>query len=177
MNELSGGQKALVALCLIFAIQRCDPAPFYLFDEIDQALDDKNRMAVANLIKSQNEFMDNKNASKKRKRKKKLRDKDGISDESDADLEEKDQESSEEEVSEEDEASQGTQFITTTFRPELVSVANQVLAASYENKISEVQPLPKEQAMNFIKSLAEEEGEEIERQTRQTRASLEKDKP
>ena len=30
MKQLSGGQKALVALALIFAIQRCDPAPFYL---------------------------------------------------------------------------------------------------------------------------------------------------
>jgi len=30
MNQLSGGQKALVALAQIFAIQRCDPAPFYL---------------------------------------------------------------------------------------------------------------------------------------------------
>lgn len=37
MNQLSGGQKSLVALALIFAIQKCDPAPFYLFDEIDQA--------------------------------------------------------------------------------------------------------------------------------------------
>jgi structural maintenance of chromosome 3 (chondroitin sulfate proteoglycan 6) len=36
MNQLSGGQKSLVALALIFAIQMCDPAPFYLFDEIDQ---------------------------------------------------------------------------------------------------------------------------------------------
>lgn len=38
MSQLSGGQKAVVALALIFAIQRCDPAPFYLFDEIDQVL-------------------------------------------------------------------------------------------------------------------------------------------
>jgi ATPase subunit of ABC transporter with duplicated ATPase domains len=37
MQQLSGGQKALVALALIFSIQRCDPAPFYLFDEVDQA--------------------------------------------------------------------------------------------------------------------------------------------
>lgn len=36
MNQLSGGQKSLVALAMIFAIQKCDPAPFYLFDEIDQ---------------------------------------------------------------------------------------------------------------------------------------------
>ena len=43
MNQLSGGQKALVALTLVFAIQRADPAPFYLFDEIDQALDASHR--------------------------------------------------------------------------------------------------------------------------------------
>eukprot|EP00056_Hartaetosiga_gracilis_P001900 m.48389 g.48389 ORF g.48389 m.48389 type:complete len:215 (-) comp10828_c0_seq6:99-743(-) len=36
LQQLSGGQKSLVALALIFAIQRSDPAPFYLFDEIDQ---------------------------------------------------------------------------------------------------------------------------------------------
>lgn len=39
LNKLSGGQKTVVALALIFAIQRCDPAPFYIFDEIDAALD------------------------------------------------------------------------------------------------------------------------------------------
>jgi hypothetical protein len=43
MKQLSGGQKTLVALALIFAIQRCDPAPFYLFDEIDAALDPQYR--------------------------------------------------------------------------------------------------------------------------------------
>ena len=47
MQQLSGGQKSLVALTLIFAIQKCDPAPFYLFDEIDQALDSQHRKAVA----------------------------------------------------------------------------------------------------------------------------------
>lgn len=36
-----------MALALIFAIQKCDPAPFYLFDEIDQALDSHHRHAVA----------------------------------------------------------------------------------------------------------------------------------
>jgi structural maintenance of chromosome 3 (chondroitin sulfate proteoglycan 6) len=39
LKQLSGGQRTLVALALIFSIQRCDPAPFYLFDEIDAALD------------------------------------------------------------------------------------------------------------------------------------------
>lgn len=50
MNQLSGGQKTLVALTLIFAIQKCDPAPFYLFDEIDQALDPQYRSAVAGIL-------------------------------------------------------------------------------------------------------------------------------
>lgn len=49
MQQLSGGQKSLVALTLIFAIQKCDPAPFYLFDEIDQALDSQHRKAVAGI--------------------------------------------------------------------------------------------------------------------------------
>ena len=40
----------MIALVLIFAIQKCDPAPFYLFDEIDQALDAEHRRAVADLI-------------------------------------------------------------------------------------------------------------------------------
>lgn len=47
LQQLSGGQKSLVALTLIFAIQKCDPAPFYLFDEIDQALDSHHRHSVA----------------------------------------------------------------------------------------------------------------------------------
>ena len=34
MRTLSGGQKSIVALAFIFAIQKCDPAPFYIFDEV-----------------------------------------------------------------------------------------------------------------------------------------------
>merc|ERR1711879_1022163 len=50
MSQLSGGQKTVVALALIFAIQRLEPAPFYLFDEIDAALDTQYRTAIARLI-------------------------------------------------------------------------------------------------------------------------------
>jgi chromosome segregation ATPase len=50
LAQLSGGQKTLLSLTLIFAIQRALPAPFYLFDEVDAALDDKYRDAVARLI-------------------------------------------------------------------------------------------------------------------------------
>jgi hypothetical protein len=35
MKSLSGGQKSVVALAFIFAIQKCDPAPFYIFDEVN----------------------------------------------------------------------------------------------------------------------------------------------
>ncbi|KAI0930349.1 hypothetical protein AcW1_009066 [Taiwanofungus camphoratus] len=47
IQQLSGGQKSLVALATVFAIQKCDPAPFYLFDEIDANLDAQYRTAVA----------------------------------------------------------------------------------------------------------------------------------
>jgi len=50
MSQLSGGQKTVVALSLIFAIQRLEPAPFYLLDEVDAALDASYRTALANLV-------------------------------------------------------------------------------------------------------------------------------
>lgn len=53
LKALSGGQKTVVALALIFAIQRCDPAPFYLFDEIDAALDPAYRTTVARMLAAQ----------------------------------------------------------------------------------------------------------------------------
>jgi len=52
IQGLSGGQKSLVSLALIFAIQQCDDAPFYIFDEIDSALDPVHRTAVARMIVS-----------------------------------------------------------------------------------------------------------------------------
>ncbi|KAM0688005.1 Structural maintenance of chromosomes protein 2 [Conglomerata obtusa] len=39
LGELSGGQRSIVALCLIFAMLTYKPASFYIFDEIDSALD------------------------------------------------------------------------------------------------------------------------------------------
>ncbi|CAE7606560.1 SMC3, partial [Symbiodinium microadriaticum] len=96
MKQLSGGQKALVALALIFAIQRCDPAPFYLFDEIDQALDANYRAGVARLIQKQVNS-----------------------------------------------AEAPAQFITTTFRPELVAVANRCYGIALQNKNSRIYPLEK----------------------------------
>ncbi|SCW04431.1 LAFE_0H13366g1_1 [Lachancea fermentati] len=51
VEQLSGGQKTVCAIALILAIQMVDPAPFYLFDEIDAALDKQYRTAVANVIR------------------------------------------------------------------------------------------------------------------------------
>nr|XP_036227960.1 structural maintenance of chromosomes protein 3 isoform X1 [Bactrocera oleae] len=99
MNQLSGGQKSLVALALIFAIQKCDPAPFYLFDEIDQALDAQHRKAVADMIH---------------------------------------------------ELSDQAQFITTTFRPELLENAHKFYGVRFRNKVSHIDCVTKEQAKDFV---------------------------
>ena len=110
MSQLSGGQKALVALALIFAIQRCDPAPFYIFDELDQALDSSYRQAVANVIKNQANNPET-----------------------------------------------PTQFITSTFRPELVAIAKNCYGISHQNKVSSLYYTSKSVALKFIKELMNEE--------------------
>ena len=58
MSQLSGGQKSVVALTFILALQKCDPAPFYLFDEVDAALDPDYRGAVAAIIQVGNMMQD-----------------------------------------------------------------------------------------------------------------------
>jgi len=110
MSQLSGGQKALVAMALIFAIQRCDPAPFYIFDELDQALDSTYRQAVANVIHRQANNPDN-----------------------------------------------PTQFITSTFRPELVRIAKNCYGISHQNKVSSIHSMTKNDALKFIANLMNEE--------------------
>lgn len=100
IQQLSGGQKSIVALALIFAIQRLDPAPFYLFDEIDANLDATHRQAVANLIRKQ--------------------------------------------------ASHGTQFVTTTFRPELVHAGDMWYGVTHKRKVSSVEEVGKDVALTFV---------------------------
>ncbi|KAJ4768644.1 Structural maintenance of chromosomes protein [Rhynchospora pubera] len=101
MKQLSGGQKTVVALTLIFAIQRCDPAPFYLFDEIDAALDPQYRTAVGNMVRRLADMAN-------------------------------------------------TQFITTTFRPELVKVADKIYGVTHKNRVSHVNVVSKDEALDFI---------------------------
>jgi chromosome segregation protein len=50
LDAMSGGEKTLTGLALIFAIQMHSPASFYVFDEIDANLDDVNAHNVAMLI-------------------------------------------------------------------------------------------------------------------------------
>ena len=51
IDSMSGGEKTLTALAFIFAIQKYKPAPFYILDEVDAALDKENSLKIANLIK------------------------------------------------------------------------------------------------------------------------------
>lgn len=91
----------LCALALVFAIQACDPAPFYLFDEIDANLDAQYRTAVAQMLQS-------------------------ISD-----------------------ATNG-QFICTTFRPEMLHVAEKCYGVSFRQKASTIDVVSREEALKFV---------------------------
>lgn len=106
IQQLSGGQKSLCALALVFAIQKSDPAPFYLFDEIDANLDAQYRTAVAKLL----------------------------------------EESSREDPDTGDRA----QFICTTFRPEMVLVAEKCYGVSYLQKASSCDVVSRTQALDFV---------------------------
>ncbi|KAI6858738.1 putative chromosome segregation protein SudA [Hortaea werneckii] len=99
IQQLSGGQKSLCALALVFAIQASDPAPFYLFDEIDANLDAQYRTAVAEMLK---------------------------------------------------ESAETGQFICTTFRPEMLHVADKVYGVSFMNKASTIDVVSREDALDFI---------------------------
>ncbi|CEP64185.1 cohesin subunit SMC3 LALA0_S10e04368g [Lachancea lanzarotensis] len=100
VEQLSGGQKTVCAIALILAIQVVDPAPFYLFDEIDAALDKQYRTSVASIMK---------------------------------------------------ELSVHAQFICTTFRTDMLQLADSFYRVKFDNKISEIQEVTQQDAMRFIK--------------------------
>ncbi|AKH97144.1 chromosome segregation protein SMC [Halanaeroarchaeum sulfurireducens] len=50
LDAMSGGEKSLTALALIFAIQRYNPAPFYALDEVDAFLDAANAERVGEMV-------------------------------------------------------------------------------------------------------------------------------
>jgi len=51
IESMSGGEKALLAAIFVFSIQMIKPAPFYVLDEADAALDKENSMKLAGLLK------------------------------------------------------------------------------------------------------------------------------
>ncbi|CAD2222480.1 hypothetical protein AGDE_15235 [Angomonas deanei] len=50
LSELSGGQRSLLALCLILAILRVRPAPIYILDEVDAALDPSHTQNIGLML-------------------------------------------------------------------------------------------------------------------------------
>ena len=52
MYQLSGGEKTIAAMALLFAIQKYRPAPFFVLDEVDSALDNVNSAQIARYLRN-----------------------------------------------------------------------------------------------------------------------------
>jgi chromosome segregation protein len=55
IQQLSGGEKAMTAIALLFALFQLNPAPFCLLDEVDAPLDDQNTMRFCDLVRDMSE--------------------------------------------------------------------------------------------------------------------------
>ena len=53
--EFSGGQKTVIAVCLLMALQKCEPAPLYVLDEVDSALDPVYLSRIIRLIEHESQ--------------------------------------------------------------------------------------------------------------------------
>ena len=51
LRLLSGGERALTALAVVLALQQVNPSPFYVFDEVDAALDDSNVLRFTRMLR------------------------------------------------------------------------------------------------------------------------------
>ena len=108
LNSLSGGQKSTVALAYMFALQKCDPCPIYVFDEIDANLDVRSRKAIADWLQDCKNNTD-----------------DSV-------------------------WKEAPQFITTTFRRELMENADKVIGVTMRQKTSHLWEMEKHEALDFI---------------------------
>ena len=50
MEQLSGGEKTVASLSLLFAVHLVQPSPFFVLDEVDAALDNANVVRVADYV-------------------------------------------------------------------------------------------------------------------------------
>jgi len=57
LDQLSGGQKTIAALALLFAIQRYKPSPFFVLDEVDAHLDSQGTSKLARYIKKHSDSL------------------------------------------------------------------------------------------------------------------------
>ena len=55
LEQLSGGEKSLASLAFIFSLQRYDPSPLYVFDEVDMSLDGLNAENVGRMLRRNSE--------------------------------------------------------------------------------------------------------------------------
>ncbi|XP_042145621.1 structural maintenance of chromosomes protein 3-like [Ixodes scapularis] len=101
LRSLSGGQKSVVALSFILALQKADPAPFYLFDEVDSHLDREQREALAQVL---------------------------------------------------EELSDSSQFICSTFSPELAQKGT-VFYVTHKQGASHVESVSQERALNLLQGI------------------------
>lgn len=56
MSLLSGGEKSMTAVALLFAVYRIRQTPFYILDEIEAALDDSNLRRLMNYLATVRDF-------------------------------------------------------------------------------------------------------------------------
>lgn len=56
MSLLSGGEKSMTAMALLFAVYRIRQTPFYILDEIEAALDDSNLRRLMNYLATVRDF-------------------------------------------------------------------------------------------------------------------------
>ena len=110
LSSLSGGQKSTVALAYMFALQKCDPCPIYVFDEVDANLDVRSRKAIADWLQDCKNNTD-----------------DSV-------------------------WKEAPQFVTTTFRRELMENADKVIGVKMRQKASHLKEMEKEEALDFITS-------------------------